>query len=206
MLTLFAVNNIGRNVTCRCLRVWRTRWMCCRPNIVCFLLIMTAYSHSASWVTCCSAARVICASRNGTSPTAHWSRWVIHPYSPTDSITWLYCSSEAIVLLANNHNLSISHSTVQNLFEKCTFRTMQNIGQLFTVLWLVLQSINNAHKYWVCGLALLPGGNCLLSGCRGGMVKLWHIDSCASIGEMKAHESPINAVTTNESLVFTASE
>ncbi|XP_064634867.1 kinesin-like protein KIF21A isoform X2 [Lineus longissimus] len=67
------------------------------------------------------------------------------------------------------------------------------------------QSLNSAHKDWVCGLAFMPGGNCLLSCCRGGYLKLWHVDSCMQIGEIKAHTSPVNAITTNSSSVFTAS-
>lgn len=68
------------------------------------------------------------------------------------------------------------------------------------------QSMNNAHKDWIQGLAFMPGGNCLISGCRGGLLKLWHIDNCQPLGEIKAHSSQINAITTNETLVFTAAE
>ncbi|KAK2159171.1 hypothetical protein NP493_1742g00002 [Ridgeia piscesae] len=68
------------------------------------------------------------------------------------------------------------------------------------------QSINNSHKDWICGLAFMPGGNCLLSGCRGGLLKLWNIDTCNMLGEIRAHDSPINSITTNSSLIFTASK
>uniref|UniRef100_T1J740 Kinesin motor domain-containing protein n=1 Tax=Strigamia maritima TaxID=126957 RepID=T1J740_STRMM len=67
------------------------------------------------------------------------------------------------------------------------------------------QSINQAHKDWVCGLCILPGNQVLLSGCRGGFVKLWSVESCAQICEIKAHASPINSVTSNSTSVFTAS-
>ncbi len=36
----------------------------------------------------------------------------------------------------------------------------------------VLQSINGAHKDWITGLSFMPGGNALLSGCRGGILKV----------------------------------
>ncbi|XP_059472977.1 kinesin-like protein KIF21A [Neocloeon triangulifer] len=67
-----------------------------------------------------------------------------------------------------------------------------------------LQSINGAHKDWVCGLALLHDG-LLVSGCRGGVLKLWATESCLPLGEIKAHNSPINAVTTNSTCIFSAS-
>ena len=69
-----------------------------------------------------------------------------------------------------------------------------------------LQSINSAHKDWVCALDFLPGSNTLLSACRGGMLKLWAIDSFTQLAEIKAHSSPINAIATNSSQVFTASK
>ncbi len=70
---------------------------------------------------------------------------------------------------------------------------------------LCLQSINTAHKDWITGLTFMPGGNCLLSACRAGYLKLWHIDNCSQLGEIKAHTNTINSVTTNSSLIFTAS-
>ena len=80
---------------------------------------------------------------------------------------------------------------------------------LYTVCVCVcvcIQSMNNAHKDWVCGLAFMPGGNCLMSGCRGGLLKLWHIDNCTLLGEVKAHSAPINAIATNSDLIFSASK
>ena len=67
------------------------------------------------------------------------------------------------------------------------------------------QSINGAHKDWICSLDFLPGRDCLISGCRGGILKLWQTSSCAIVGEMKAHTSPINSIATNSTHVFTAS-
>ncbi|XP_050706486.1 kinesin-like protein KIF21A isoform X1 [Eriocheir sinensis] len=68
-----------------------------------------------------------------------------------------------------------------------------------------VQSLNNAHKDWVCALCFTPGGQIVLSGCRGGMIKMWSAESCQLIGELRAHASPINAITTNSTCIFTAS-
>ena len=70
----------------------------------------------------------------------------------------------------------------------------------------MFQTITNAHRDWVKGLAFMPGGNCLVSGDRTGCVKLWNIDDCSMLGELQAHRSQINAITTNSNLIFTASE
>ncbi|XP_062402973.1 kinesin-like protein KIF21A isoform X2 [Sardina pilchardus] len=68
------------------------------------------------------------------------------------------------------------------------------------------QQVPNAHRDWVCALGVVPGSPALLSGCRGGVLKLWHSDSLAPLGELKGHESPINGISTNSSLLFTASD
>ncbi|XP_068214195.1 kinesin-like protein KIF21A isoform X3 [Palaemon carinicauda] len=68
-----------------------------------------------------------------------------------------------------------------------------------------VQSLNNAHKDWVCALCFTPGGQIVLSGCRGGVIKMWSAESCQLIGELRAHASPINAITTNSTCIFTAS-
>ncbi|NXU57742.1 KI21A protein, partial [Turnix velox] len=70
----------------------------------------------------------------------------------------------------------------------------------------LLQQVPNAHKDWVCALGLVPGAPVLLSGCRGGTLRLWNVDTFAPIGEMKGHDSPINAICTNSSQIFTASD
>lgn len=70
----------------------------------------------------------------------------------------------------------------------------------------LLQQVPNAHKDWVCALGLVPGAPVLLSGCRGGILKLWNVDTFAPIGEMKGHDSPINAICTNSSQIFTAAD
>ncbi|XP_058883170.1 kinesin-like protein KIF21A isoform X12 [Acipenser ruthenus] len=70
----------------------------------------------------------------------------------------------------------------------------------------LLQQVPNAHRDWVCALGVVPGCPALLSGCRGGVLKLWHVDTFSSLGEMKGHDSPINAISTNSSNIFTASD
>ncbi|XP_077499875.1 kinesin-like protein 31E isoform X2 [Amblyomma americanum] len=69
-------------------------------------------------------------------------------------------------------------------------------------------SLNQAHKDWICALDFMQnagGPPVLLSGCRGGMLKLWNAENCSLVGELRAHTSPINAIATNSSCVFTAS-
>ncbi|KAJ7329603.1 hypothetical protein JRQ81_015777 [Phrynocephalus forsythii] len=70
----------------------------------------------------------------------------------------------------------------------------------------LVQQVPNAHKDWVCALGLVPGSPVLLSGCRGGILKLWNVDTFLPISEMKGHDSPINAICTNSSQIFTASD
>ncbi|XP_055436560.1 kinesin-like protein KIF21A isoform X3 [Bubalus kerabau] len=70
----------------------------------------------------------------------------------------------------------------------------------------LLQQVPNAHKDWVCALEVVPGHPVLLSGCRGGILKLWNIDTFVPVGEMKGHESPINAICVNSTHIFTAAD
>lgn len=58
----------------------------------------------------------------------------------------------------------------------------------------------------MCALGIVPGSPTLVSGCRGGLLKLWDVDTFAPIGEVKGHDSPINAICTNMTHVFTAAE
>ncbi|XP_052558484.1 kinesin-like protein KIF21B isoform X1 [Tympanuchus pallidicinctus] len=69
----------------------------------------------------------------------------------------------------------------------------------------LLQQIPNAHKDWVCALAFIPGRPMVLSACRGGMIKVWNVDNFTPVGEIKGHDSPINAICTNSKHIFTAS-
>uniref|UniRef100_A0A671WIU5 Kinesin family member 21B n=1 Tax=Sparus aurata TaxID=8175 RepID=A0A671WIU5_SPAAU len=67
----------------------------------------------------------------------------------------------------------------------------------------LIQQIPNAHKDWVCALAYVPGRPMLLSACRGGMLKVWNVDNFTPIGEVRGHDSPINAICTNSRQIFT---
>nr|XP_058952852.1 kinesin-like protein KIF21A [Pocillopora verrucosa] len=69
----------------------------------------------------------------------------------------------------------------------------------------LIQHMTAAHKDWVCALDFLHPQDVLLSGCRGGMLKLWRVETGAPVCEIKAHRHPINAICTNSSCVFTAS-
>ncbi|CAK6442318.1 unnamed protein product [Pipistrellus nathusii] len=69
----------------------------------------------------------------------------------------------------------------------------------------LIQQIPNAHRDWVSALAFVPGRPLLLSACRAGLLKVWSVDGFAPLGEIKGHDSPINAVCTNGRHVFTAS-
>uniref|UniRef100_A0A3Q0QV88 Kinesin family member 21A n=1 Tax=Amphilophus citrinellus TaxID=61819 RepID=A0A3Q0QV88_AMPCI len=69
----------------------------------------------------------------------------------------------------------------------------------------MLQSVN-AKADWVSALGVVPGSPVLLSGCRGGLLRLWHADSLAPLGEVQGHDSPINGLATNSSQLFTASD
>ena len=73
-------------------------------------------------------------------------------------------------------------------------------------MFYLSQSINAAHKDWICALDFVPATNVLISGCRGGYLKLWQPDTCISLGEIRAHSSPINAIATNSTDIFTASK
>ncbi|KAM9854653.1 kinesin-like protein KIF21A isoform 2-T2 [Aulostomus maculatus] len=70
----------------------------------------------------------------------------------------------------------------------------------------LLQQVPNAHRDWVCALGVVPGSSALLSGCRGGVLKLWHTETLGTLGELKGHDSPINSIATNSSHLFTASD
>ncbi|KAM7378053.1 hypothetical protein PAMA_013111 [Pampus argenteus] len=69
----------------------------------------------------------------------------------------------------------------------------------------LLQSVS-AQADWVSALGVVPGSPVLLSGCRGGLLRLWHADSLAPLGEVRGHDSPINGLATNSSQLFTASD
>lgn len=70
----------------------------------------------------------------------------------------------------------------------------------------LLQQVPNAHKDWICALEVVPAHPVLLSGCRGGILKLWNMDNFVPVGEMKGHDSPINAICVNSTHIFTAAD
>ncbi|KAI4803276.1 hypothetical protein KUCAC02_006827, partial [Chaenocephalus aceratus] len=70
----------------------------------------------------------------------------------------------------------------------------------------LLQQSVSAQADWVSALGMVPGSPVLLSGCRGGLLRLWHADSLAPLGEVRGHDSPINGLATNSSQLFTASD
>uniref|UniRef100_A0AAQ5Z2N4 Kinesin motor domain-containing protein n=1 Tax=Amphiprion ocellaris TaxID=80972 RepID=A0AAQ5Z2N4_AMPOC len=69
----------------------------------------------------------------------------------------------------------------------------------------LLQSVS-AQADWVSVLGVVPGSSVLLSGCRGGLLRLWHTDSLTPLGEIQGHDSPINGLASNSSQLFTASD
>jgi WD40 repeat protein len=72
------------------------------------------------------------------------------------------------------------------------------------------QSVNNAHKDWICSLDYLPSSNAnggvLLSGCRGGYLKFWNMSTLEKMADFRAHLCPINSIKCNKNMVFTASD
>uniref|UniRef100_A0A3Q1I3K8 Kinesin motor domain-containing protein n=1 Tax=Anabas testudineus TaxID=64144 RepID=A0A3Q1I3K8_ANATE len=70
----------------------------------------------------------------------------------------------------------------------------------------LLQQSASAQADWISALGVVPGSKVLLSGCRGGLLRLWHTDSLAPLGEVRGHDSPINGLATNSSQLFTASD
>ncbi|XP_041637095.1 kinesin-like protein KIF21A isoform X2 [Cheilinus undulatus] len=69
----------------------------------------------------------------------------------------------------------------------------------------LVQSVSTQAD-WVSALGVVPGYPVLLSGCRGGLLRLWHTNSLTTLGEVRGHDSPINGLATNSSQLFTASD
>jgi kinesin family protein 4/21/27 len=67
------------------------------------------------------------------------------------------------------------------------------------------QAINAAHSHWVTAMMKLPRLNVLVSGCRSGVIKLWTAQNCQQLGETSAHKFPINAISTCNGHILTAS-
>uniref|UniRef100_A0A672IJ04 Kinesin family member 21A n=1 Tax=Salarias fasciatus TaxID=181472 RepID=A0A672IJ04_SALFA len=70
----------------------------------------------------------------------------------------------------------------------------------------LLQQTASGLADWVSALGVVPGSPVLLSGCRGGLLRLWHSGSLAPLGEVQGHDSPINGLAANSSQLFTASD
>lgn len=64
-------------------------------------------------------------------------------------------------------------------------------------------SMNNAHKGWVSGMTIYS--DILISGCRGGLIRLWNVKTCDALAEMKT-EASINDITCADNRIFTASK
>ncbi|XP_037551754.1 LOW QUALITY PROTEIN: kinesin-like protein KIF21A [Nematolebias whitei] len=69
-----------------------------------------------------------------------------------------------------------------------------------------LLQLASAQTDWVSAMGVVPGSPVLLTGCRGGMLRLWHTDSLTPLGEVQGHSSPINGLSTNSNQLFTASD
>lgn len=63
--------------------------------------------------------------------------------------------------------------------------------------------MNNAHKGWVSGMTI--SDDILLSACRGGIIRLWNVNTCDSIADMKT-DSPINDIVSNGQVIYTAAK
>ncbi|XP_071242330.1 kinesin-like protein KIF21A isoform X5 [Salvelinus alpinus] len=70
----------------------------------------------------------------------------------------------------------------------------------------LVQQVASAHSDWVSALGVMPGCPVVLSADRGGLLKLWHADTLAPLGDLRGHDSPVNGLATNSSQLFTASD
>ncbi|XP_071188986.1 kinesin-like protein KIF21A isoform X1 [Salvelinus alpinus] len=70
----------------------------------------------------------------------------------------------------------------------------------------LVQQAASAHSDWVSALGVVPGCPVVLSADRGGLLKLWHADTLAPLGDLRGHDSPVNGMATNSSQLFTASD
>lgn len=75
----------------------------------------------------------------------------------------------------------------------------------------LVRTMNLAHKDSIHALSLVGNANdfnnsdLLVSGCKGGILKVWDSDSCKLISEIKAHSSSINSIHSNSNFIFTGS-
>ena len=71
----------------------------------------------------------------------------------------------------------------------------------------VVNTCYQAHNNWVCSVGAFESrsnGSILMSGGRNGLLKAWNTNSMMNLGEIKAHESQINCITSNSLALFTA--
>jgi len=71
----------------------------------------------------------------------------------------------------------------------------------------VVNTCYQAHNNWVCSIGAFESqsnGSILMSGGRNGLLKAWNTNSMMNLGEIKAHESQINCITSNSLALFTA--
>ena len=73
-------------------------------------------------------------------------------------------------------------------------------------VWIYYFMVYVVYLFCILVLYLIYMSTRWCAGCRGGMIKMWSSESCQLIGELKAHSSPINAITTNSTCIFTASK
>jgi kinesin family protein 4/21/27 len=69
-----------------------------------------------------------------------------------------------------------------------------------------IQSIDGAQSNTITSLVLLPGAYSLVSGCKGGEMKVWAFKDAGKIdlyGKVRVSKQPINAMATNSDNVFT---
>lgn len=67
------------------------------------------------------------------------------------------------------------------------------------------QHLTTAHKDWVTALNFVPGIDVAISADRRGLLKLWDVADCKSLGEIQAHGKSINSIKCNNTSIFTAS-
>ncbi|CAL8242128.1 unnamed protein product [Merluccius merluccius] len=70
----------------------------------------------------------------------------------------------------------------------------------------LLQQCVTSPGDWASALSLVPGSPVVVGGCRGGLLRLWHAETLAPLGDLQGHDCPINSMTTNSSQLFTASD
>ncbi len=77
-------------------------------------------------------------------------------------------------------------------------------------IWMVDQgeqvlSLSNTHWDWICGLAHLPPGRVVISGCLGEVLRLWSTESWEAIEETRAHSASVTAIAFHPTNIFTSS-